>query len=661
LGGHGYEVRGRLVAKHKEKTMKIKSVRIRNFRSIEEQTVNFDDYTCLVGANGSGKSTVLHALNVFFHESGIPGLDPNYLCEEDFHNKNTDDPVEIVVTFDELSDEAKEQLSHYVRHDQLIVSAVARFNPDTGTAEVKQFGRRLGIKDFAPFFRSEKEGKKVKELKEIYEEIRTKYGDLPKPGTKDAMISALRSYEEERPEECEEIPSEDQFYGVSKGKNLLEKYVQWIYVPAVKDASTEHVEARNTALGKLLSRTVRAKINFEESIHDIRMETQGKYEELLRNSQDALKDLSEALQARLSDWAHPEATLRLEWRQDPNRSIRIDEPFAQVIVGEAGFEGELTRFGHGLQRSFLLAVLQELSGSDMEGGPRLILACEEPELYQHPPQARHLYNVLSKLSNSNSQVIICTHSPYFVSGEQFESVRLVRKVNRATSISKATFEEVSTLIAKAKGKQPVKRTGMLAKINQSLQAHISEMFFAPKIIFTEGYEDVAYITTYLHLLELWDEYRRSGCHIIPCDGKSGIIQPLAIAKCLGIPIFVIFDSDGHKPDKNGSREKHRKDNETILKLCEVKTLDPFPSEDVWEDRVVMWASEIGERVKTDIGEEDWKEIRAEADKQFGHTAGLRKNDLHIATALHLAWEKGKRSAALKKLCMKIKEFVNRNA
>jgi predicted ATP-dependent endonuclease of OLD family len=46
--------------------MKIKSVRIRNFRSIKEQTIEFDDYTCLVGANGSGKSNVLHALNVFF-------------------------------------------------------------------------------------------------------------------------------------------------------------------------------------------------------------------------------------------------------------------------------------------------------------------------------------------------------------------------------------------------------------------------------------------------------------------------------------------------------------------------------------------------------------------------------------------------------------------
>jgi len=45
--------------------MKIESVRIENFRSFKDETIRFDNYTCFVGANGSGKSTVLNALNVF--------------------------------------------------------------------------------------------------------------------------------------------------------------------------------------------------------------------------------------------------------------------------------------------------------------------------------------------------------------------------------------------------------------------------------------------------------------------------------------------------------------------------------------------------------------------------------------------------------------------
>lgn len=399
--------------------MKIKSVRIQNFRSFEDQTIEFDDYTCLVGANGSGKSTVLHALNVFFREMQTPGLQSTFLSEEDFHHKNTNAPIVITVTFTDPNEEAQRDFTHYFRLGQLLVSAVAQFDTNTRTAEVKQFGQRLAMTAFAPFFKAEGDKKKVGELRTIYEEIRKTYSELGPSGTREAMIESLRSYETDHPKACEAIPSEDQFYGVSKGTNLLEKYIQWVFVPAVKDASTEQIEARNSALGKLLARTVRAKIKFDEAIKDIRSETQKKYEDVLNKSQDALREISATLKSRLTDWAHPDATLRLEWRQDPEKSVRIEEPFAQIIAGEGGFEGELTRFGHGLQRSYLLALLQELSGSDVAGGPRLILACEEPELYQHPPQGRHLYNVLLKLSKGNSQIIVCTHSPYFVSGEEF--------------------------------------------------------------------------------------------------------------------------------------------------------------------------------------------------------------------------------------------------
>lgn len=640
--------------------MKIKSVRIRNFRSIKEQTVEFDDYTCFVGPNGSGKSNVLHALNVFFGESEIPGLDTRALGEEDYHSRNTGEPVEITITFSELLPEAKDQLAHYVRHEELVVSVEARFDATTGKAEVKQYGCRMVIKDFAPFFEAEKEGKRVAELKEIYNSVRETYTDLPAPGTKDAMIQALRSCEEEHPEKCEELPSGDQFYGVAKGKNLLEQYIQWVYVPAVKDASSEQAEARATALGKLLARTVRSKVNFKDSIDAIRKEMQEKYGKLLADSQEQLADITQALRARLIEWAHQDATLRLKWHQDPEKAVRVDEPFAQAIFGEAGFEGELTRFGHGLQRSFLLALLQELSGSDGDVGPRLILACEEPELYQHPPQARHLYNVLLKLSEQNSQVLVATHSPYFVSGEEFESVRMVRKSNGATSITKTTHEEVSRRIADAREETPIKASGQLAKIHQALQPGLSEMFFASRIVFVEGLEDTAYLTTYLYLLGLWDEYRRLGYHLIPTDGKSEILQPLAVARCLRIPAFVVFDSDGDKPDKGGSKEKHRKDNTAILRLCKVANSEPFPPDTFWGETVVMWPSDIGQMVEQEIGKEDWNKYQSEADTKYGHAGNLRKNMLHIASSLHVAWGAGKKSPSLQKLCNKIMGFAKNN-
>ena len=99
---------------------------------------------------------------------------------------------------------------------------------------------------------------------------------------------------------------------------------------------------------------------------------QGKYQELLEENQHHLDQISKALQDRLSEWAHPDATLRVEWKQDSDKSVRVEEPWAHIQVGEGVFEGELARFGHGLQRSYVLALLQELAANNDPDGPKLI-------------------------------------------------------------------------------------------------------------------------------------------------------------------------------------------------------------------------------------------------------------------------------------------------
>lgn len=640
--------------------MRIASVRIQNLRSFADATIPLNDYSCLVGPNGSGKSTALTALNVFFRESDNTATDLNQLDPEDFHRKNTGEPVRITITFTDLDEEAREDFADYFRQGQLIVSAVATFDEASGKAEVKQYGQRLGMADFKEFFSAVGDGKKVAELKELYAGIRSFHSDLPAPSTKDSMIEALRDYEAARPDQCELIPSEDQFYGFSKGTNRLAKHIQWVYVPAVKDPTTEQVEARNSALGKLLARTVRSKTNFDETIKALRGDMQGQYQALLDENQSVLDDISGALQARLAEWAHPDATLRLHWKQDPDKSVRVEEPWAHIIAGEGDFEGELARFGHGLQRSYLLALLQELAAADVTGGPTLVLACEEPELYQHPPQARHLAAVLYKLSRGNSQVIVSTHNPLFVSGEGFEDVRMVRKdgASPSSSVSHMSYGQIAEAVAEATGERPIKPEGALAKVHQALQPVINEMFFTRRLILVEGLEDAAYLLAYLNLLDKSENYRRMGCHIVPTNGKSELLQPLVIARHMGIPTYVIFDADADKPDKNGSRAKHEKDNKALLTLVGKPDENPLPDAIVWATGFTMWHSDIGSVVETDIGKDDWAGFRAEADKRYGHAGGLRKNALHIGASLAFAWEAGKRSPNLKRLCTEILNSEN---
>ena len=201
--------------------MKIASVHIENFRSFADATISLNDYGCLVGPNGAGKSTGPTALNVFFRESENIPTELSQLDQEDFHRRNTDIPIRITIAFTDLGDKAQNDLADYVRQGQLVISAEATFNGISRKADVKQYGQRLGMPDFAPFFKGLRDGMKVAERKEIYCELRNVHPDLPPHGTKDAMTRTLRRYEAERPEKCGLIPSEDQFYAFSKGTNRL--------------------------------------------------------------------------------------------------------------------------------------------------------------------------------------------------------------------------------------------------------------------------------------------------------------------------------------------------------------------------------------------------------------------------------------------------------
>lgn len=639
--------------------MRIHSIRIQNFRAFKDATVVVNDYTCLVGPNGAGKSTILCALNVFFRATENSPLDLTSLEEEDFFDKDCSEPIRITVTFKNLSAEAQTDFAAYYRSEQLIITAKAEFDPETGSATVKQYGQRKALKEFAPFFEAQKSGKKVADLSVIFSGLKEKYAGVAAAKTKDAMAAALNDFENSHPELCELIESEDEFYGVSKGADRLGKYVQWVFVPAVKDATTEQTEAKDTALGKILERTVRSKVNFSDRIAAIREQSQQEYRKLLDSNQSALNDISEALQKRLWNWAHPDTTLKLEWRHDPDRAVRIENPFAEIKAGEGKFEGNLARFGHGLQRSYLLALLQELSGSNDASGPRLILAIEEPELYQHPPQARHLAEVLKSLSKINAQVLVCTHSPYFVSGEGFEDVRLIRNdavgSSGATS-SSVTFAEIAQIVAKAKGEVHVpKPSGILVKINQELQPAMNEIFFAPVVVLVEGLEDAAYITTYLHLMEKWDEYRKLGAHIVPVGGKHHLIMPLAIVQTLRIHTFVVFDSDGHETQAD-NRLKHEKDNKAIQSLCGVNH-DPFPDDTLWTPNAVMWPTEIGRVVVGELDATKLPSFQNAARAHCGHIKDLEKNSLYIADWLSGAWAAGVKSPSLERLCNEILVFA----
>lgn len=382
----------------------------------------------------------------------------------------------------------------------------------------------------------------------------------------------------------------------------------------------------------------------------------------MTQSQKQLEEVSTSLNTRLMQWAHPEASLKLQWHQDPEKSVKVEEPYAKVLAGEGEFQGELARFGHGFQRSYLLALLQELASADGANSPTLILGCEEPELFQHPPQARHLASVLQELAGAGSQVLVSTHSPLFVGGESFEGIRLVRRDlnTKASAIKQPNLATIGTEESRCWGNQPDATPATLSRIYQLLQPQLAEMFFTQRLVLVEGIEDCAYINTWLSLTDQLQEFRKRGVHLVAVGGKSELLRPAIIATHMDVPLFVIFDADGNKIGREEHKRCHERDNRALLRVVGGDENTLFPENTVWGDNYVAWPEDLSSCVDSELlaslGEMAYQEAKDKAHARCGNAGGIKKHTMLIGAKLAFAHEAGGKSHTLDRLCKAILAF-----
>lgn len=608
--------------------MKIKKIAVRNFRSIKSQDITFEDYSVFVGPNSSGKSTFLHALNVFFGEI-------RNFTEDDFWNRDTANPIEISVTFFDFSEAAADVFKHYIRHNEMTVTAEVVQNGE-GSFQLTMMGERLVKREFARFFDLPKSP--VSNRKAVYEALREKFDGLPSESSGAAMEAALRDFEEAMPEnEKEVLRSADEFFGVSKGADKFRQFITWVYVPAVKDASTESEEGKNTHLGRLIQYTVRSSMSYDEELANIRADAKARYDHLLEKQQHHLGDLEERLGKRLRNSVTSDAGIEIKWRSD-DKSVAVNEPSAAVQLEDKGFKGDVAKFGHGLQRAFLLAILQELLRSGSDDAPTLILGCEEPELYQHPPQARHLASVLSELSKSEAQIILTTHSPYFVDIASLTGLRKTLNHKGFTETHGGSIEMITEAYNTYFDDAERKIEALRAKLCIQMQPKTNEIFFSDNVVLVEGISDRACINSYLSLSDKMKAFQKRGCNIVEAGGKSPLILLQLLARQFSIPYYLVFDCDGQEQDV-GRRTRHRKDNLTAFALIGHETTDGFPQESICNERFTAWKTNIEDAMDEDLGalREECLEVGMHA---AGHLKDCRKNPIFIAAMMQDAWAKG---------------------
>ena len=555
--------------------MIIEEVHLKGFRSILDQSLPCESLTVLVGRNGAGKSSFLRALEMFYDPSAK-------VTAEDFYAEDTSQDIEIAVTFSDLTPEEETLFSAYVDNDTLTV--VRLFSLAPGRESGKYHGMRLQN----PEFREVRSAPGKRDTTARYNELGglDKYTSLPKVRSADRALQALAQWESEHPDECSRLQDDGQFFGFTEvGQGRLGRHTRFIRVPAVRDASDDATEKRGSCVTEIMDLVVRSVLATRKDVMTFREETQAKYRGILDPSNlTELTTLQTQLTRTLRQFA-PDTSVALRWTELADMSIPMPE--AEVRLLEDGYESAVQRTGHGLQRAFILTLLQhliaarEIEKATGEGVnseeeipaagkpllPGLILAIEEPELYQHPNRQRHMASVLLQLAQGSipgvamkTQVIYSTHAPLFVGLDRFDQIRLVRKESgetgmpKVTAVAKAALDRVADDLWDLDGRRGDRYTAdtLRPRMQAVMTPWMNEGFFGEVVVLVEGEGDRAAILAVAE--SMGHELESMGVCVVPCMSKNNLDRPAVVFRNLGIQTYLVWDNDKHvqcpNPEEN---------------------------------------------------------------------------------------------------------------
>jgi hypothetical protein len=550
--------------------MKISTISVSGFRCLKKVEVEVEDYSVLIGANGSGKSSVLYALDWFF--GNRPLAESDVFGFREGHALPVGSSVEVGVTFTDLTPKDRERLERYGRG----VKAVLRrsWKLSDGSPQVKYVGNARQGDGFAAV----RLLTRAPEYRRAYSDLRLSVAGLPDLGgspAKDEIAAALIAWENDPANASALVDVDDDdathMFGINGGSRLRD-CVRMVLVPAAVNMAS-HVGETSTK-ASALTELVGAFMS------DASSKAQAAW---LAANRAVLEDLTVSVRESVAASTSVQAS-RINSRLRPlvpNATVSLTpsipdwvpkaDPTVAAAVTIDGITNEVGRQGHGIQRAVMIAVLQALvpdeeltasrhqqaEGEDDSAAaerlqeevaalPALVVAIEEPEIYQHPARARAFARSLTAIaSQAGVQVIVATHSPFFVRPEQFESLHRFTLESGETATARTTVSIISSRTGLAPDK-------IQSAIERNVPTEFSEGFFADKVVLVEGPTDRVVLEAVAARLGLDLDGR--GISVLSVSGKESLRTGYEILRALGIPTYVLADGDF-----GGAARKHPND------------------------------------------------------------------------------------------------------
>jgi len=495
--------------------MILKKIIIKNFRGINGTiTVDFDLFSCIVGQNDAGKSTILKALDA--------ALNGTTLSRTDYNVNAQDNVIFVEMHFDclnsqytlgeeiETSIEAEELINDqnllvwkktWTVNDTSISSAKTSFmrkvyaeNNDfilKTEAQLMSLCRANGIattKGNGDIFNNVEKREKLREYNhQNHIAFTYEFEDVPSSGTTklksiaDAIKKILPSFQYFKADSS-----------LSDTDTTIQKYFKDMAFNLIKAGiDTDDLETQiKDELGTVLQR-VTDKIN------------------------DVVKS-SEKVEPRIEfDW-----------------SKLISTSFVSTFSGN---NIPLSSRGDGFRRITMMSYFEYLAETNRANDKQqIIFGFEEPETFLHPSAQDNLYDKLNLLTQNGYQVITSTHSPTIVGKTNIQNIVHISKPNNIYTVNQVGLDYKQLAI----------------DLGIKPDNTFTPLFSTSRLLFlVEGIDDVNAMhhkaRLYKQAGEITHTFEELSVNIIPIGGCGGVKHwvNLDLFTKLEKPFFIFLDSD----------------------------------------------------------------------------------------------------------------------
>lgn len=556
--------------------MKIRTIRIRNFRLLKDTSIDLeDDLSLVIGKNNSGKTSLLLILDKFLGNKSVSNNftfdDFNSDFKNDLKSKIEDDvnfeppfpfigiSLKIFIDYgetDDLSNIGNKVIMDLDPENKTVVLAFEYSLTEERFDSLK--------KDFAAVCKKKKD--EEKKAPDIFSFLKDKHAEYFKIFRKSLEYDAVDNKE-----------NDDVYTDLIKEKIQIENIISFKQISARRKVSNKDSDKALSSLsatiyGKLESSSHDLEIieKFKEELSDTDERLDGVYSEIFK---EIIEDVKKFGGIREND-SIIKIVSALQHRE-------LLEENTTVMYGLENSSHSLPENYNGLGYMNLISMIFEIKillqdfqrKKEEKPADINLLFIEEPEAHTHP-QMQYIFikNIKSLLQagikredgeNRKLQTILSTHSSHIVSESDFDDIKYF-KIEENCVVSR-NIKDLEAEYGASGAEQHYKF------LKQYLTLHRSELFFADKAVFIEGDTERVLLPAMMKKLDQEDIGREIKEKLSPStpllSQNISIIEVGAYSQIfekfinfIGVKSLIITDIDSvksvQKNDKDGNAVKN---------------------------------------------------------------------------------------------------------